>query len=62
VSIYIIIEEDINGARVVYSGTSKLAAEEFVKETFPRDLRWLMDNIWRCGSSIISIQESELHA
>lgn len=60
--LFIVIEEDIDGARVVYSGQSKESAEKHVSENYARELRWLMDNVWRCGSSIISIQESTLDA
>jgi hypothetical protein len=60
--IFIVIEEDIDGARVVYSGQSKEAAEKYVAENYARELRWLMDSVWRCGSSVLSIQESTLDA
>lgn len=60
--IFIVIEEDMDGARVVYSGQNKDSAEKYVIENYARDLRWLMAGVWRCGSNIISVQESILDA
>lgn len=61
-NLFIVIEEDIDGARVVYVSESKDLAEKYVSENYARELRWLMDGVWRCGSSIVSIQESKLNA
>jgi hypothetical protein len=60
--IFIVIEEDIDGARVVYSGQSRESAEKYVVDNYARELRWLMKGVWRCGSSVLSIQESTLDA
>lgn len=61
-NIFIVIEEDIDGARVAYTSSERGKAELYVQENYARELRWLMDNVWRCGSSIVSIQESTLDA
>lgn len=61
-NLYIVIEEDIDGARVTHVTSDRQKAELYVQENYSRELRWLMDNVWRCGSSIISIQESVLDA
>lgn len=61
-NVFIVIEEDLDGARVAYVSDSKELAENYVQENYSRELRWLMDNVWRCGSSVISIQTSELNA
>ena len=60
--VFVVIEEDIDGARVTNVSTTKEKSEQYVSENYARELRWLMDGVWRCGSSIISIQESEVDA
>jgi hypothetical protein len=60
--VFVVIEEDIDGARLVYASQTKDSAEKYVSENYARELRWLMDGVWRCGSSVISIQESSLDA
>jgi len=60
--VFVVVEEDTVGARVEYVGNSREAAENFVTENYAKELRWLMDGVYRCGSSVISIQESKLDA
>jgi hypothetical protein len=60
--LYVVVEEDTVGARVEYVASTKELAETFVSENYAKELRWLMDGVYRCGSSIISIQESNLDA
>lgn len=57
--IFVIVEEDIVGARAVYASDSKEKCEQKILRDFPRELRFLADGVWRCGSSILSIQETE---
>lgn len=61
-NLFVVIEEDMDGARVAYISETKQSAENYVTENYAKELRWLMDNVWRCGSSVISIQESKLDA
>jgi hypothetical protein len=58
--IYILLEEDMDGARVLFASQDKLLVEEQLKQEFRTELRYLADGLWRCGSSIVSIQEVEL--
>lgn len=60
--IFVVVEEDIVGARVAYTSQSKDSAEKFIMENYPRELRWLTDGVWRCGECVLSIQESNLDA
>ena len=61
-NLFIVVEEDIEGARVVNASSSRDSAEKFITENYARELRWLMDGVWRCGSSVISIQTITLDA
>ena len=58
--IYLLLEEDMVGAKVLFASADRSLVEEALKREFRTDLRWLADGLWRCGSSIVSIQEVEL--
>lgn len=59
-SIYILLEEDMVGAKVLFASSNRKLVEEQLKKEFNTDLRYLADGLWRCGSSVVSIQEVEL--
>lgn len=58
--IFTIVEEDMVGARVIFASQSQEKCVEHVQKTYSQELRYLMPNVWRCGSCIISIQPIEL--
>jgi hypothetical protein len=58
--IYILLEEDMVGAKVLFASQDRSLVEAELKREFKTDLRWLAEGLWRCGSSIVSIQEVEL--
>jgi hypothetical protein len=58
--IYLLLEEDMVGAKVLFASKDKTLVETKLHREFHTDLRWLADGLWRCGSSIVSIQEVEL--
>jgi hypothetical protein len=58
--IYILLEEDMLGAKVLFASPDRKLVEEQLKKEFNADLRYLADGLWRCGSSVVSIQEVEL--
>ena len=59
-TIFVIVEEDMVGARVVFASESNEKCTEFVQKMYAQELRYLMPNVWRCGSSVVSIQPIEL--
>ena len=58
--IYVLVEEHMEGASVVFASLEKEKCEQKIREDYARDLRHLAVGLWRSGSSIISIQETEL--
>ena len=58
--IYLLLEEDMIGAKVLFASADRALVEAALNKEFHTDLRWLADGLWRCGSSVVSIQEVEL--
>jgi hypothetical protein len=58
--VYIVIEEDMVGARAVIAADTREKCEKRLFQEFNQDLRSLGNGVYRCGSSVISIQELDL--
>lgn len=57
--IFVIIDETIDESRAIFASFEKSSCEARMKQEF-KTLHYVGGDIWRCGSSIISIQEVEL--
>lgn len=57
---FIVVEEDMVGARVVYASENKDKCVAVIQRDYAQQLRSLSDDLFRCGSSVISIQEVEV--
>jgi hypothetical protein len=58
--LFIVVEEDLVGARAVFASADKVKCTAMIKRDYARELRCLTDDLFRCGSSVISIQEVEV--
>ena len=58
-TIFILIEEDMDGARPIFASADKSIIEDRMKKDYS-SLHFVGGDIWRSGSAIVTIQEVEL--
>jgi hypothetical protein len=57
--IFVLVDETIDGVMVVFASADKEACIYKLKTEYP-SLHYVGGDIWRCGSSIITIQQVDV--
>lgn len=58
--IFVVVEEDTVEAKAVYASADREKCLTVIQRDYAQELRKLADNLFRCGSSVVTIQEVEV--